>query len=265
MLYGSTEEKYMKTLEKLRKNDRVSLYLEDPIYRTKLNLNAVTALNLLYAVIKLVSGVHYRSDWLAAFGLYFLVLTGLRLSLASFFRRKPLGTDLIGEYRRSRLVGVLLLLMDLVLVVIIVRMIAHNESNEYACVLIYAMAAYTFYAVIFAVINILRARGHESPVCYAVKAVDLTAAMAAMLSLTAALIARFGENGPFRRTMLAICGAAFRGIILWMSMSLICRSTKRLHALGKMNHWGLFSQQKSILPTMIRTLRTKETNNFKKL
>ncbi len=61
----------MKTLEKLRKNDRVSLYLEDPIYRTKLNLNAVTALNLLYAVIKLVSGVHYRSDWLAAFGLYF--------------------------------------------------------------------------------------------------------------------------------------------------------------------------------------------------
>ena len=232
MLYGSNEEKYMKKLEKLRKNDRVSLYLEDPIYRTKLNLYAVTALNLLYAVIKLVSGVYYRSDWLAAFGLYFLVLTGLRLSLASYFRRKPLGTDLIGEYRRSRLVGVLLLLMDLVLVVIIVRMIAHNESNEYACVLIYAMAAYAFYAVIFAVINILRARGHESPVYYAVKAVDLTAAMAAMLSLTAALIARFGNDGAFRRMILSVSGAVVSVVVIWLSAILIRKAARQLNALN---------------------------------
>ena len=226
----------MKNLRELRKNDRVVRFLDDPIYRTKLNLYAATVMNLLYSIIKLVSGILYRSDWLAAFGLYFLVLTGLRLSLASYFRKKALGTDLAAEYRRIRLTGILLMLMNLVLIVIVIRMIAHNESNEYAGALIYAMAAYAFYAVIFAVMNILRARGHESPVYYAVRVVDLTAAMTAMLSLTAALIARFGENGPFRRTMLAICGAAVCGIILWMSMSLICRSTKRLHALDKTSY-----------------------------
>lgn len=216
----------MRSFRELRKNDRVVHYLDDPIYRAKVNLYAVTALNLLYAVIKLASGVYYHSDWLAAFGLYFLVLTGLRLSLASYFRRNTLGTDLTAEFRRIRLTGILLMLMNLVLIVIVIRMIAHNESNEYAGVLIYAMAAYAFYAIIFAVMNILRARGHESPVYYAVRAVDLTAAMTAMLSLTAALIARFGENGPFRRTMLAICGAAVCGIVLWLSISLIRRATK---------------------------------------
>lgn len=226
----------MKSLREMRKSERVTLYLGDPIYRKKLNLYAATAMNLLYAIVKLLSGIIYRSDWLAAFGLYFLLLTGLRLSLASYFRRKALGTDLTAEYRRIRLTGILLMLMNLVLVVIVIRMIAHNESNDYAGVLIYAMAAYAFYAVIFAVMNILRARGHESPVYYAVRAVDLTAAMTAMLSLTAALIARFGENGPFRRTVLAICGAAVCGIVLWMSMLLICRSTKQLHALEKANH-----------------------------
>lgn len=226
----------MRSFRGLRKNDRVVHYLDDPIYRTKLNLYAATTLNLIYAITKLLSGILYRSDWLVAFGLYFLVLTCLRLSLASYLRRKTLGTDLTAEFRRIRLTGILLMLMNLVLIVIVIRMIAHNESNEYAGVLIYAMAAYAFYAVIFAVMNILRARGHESPVYYAVRVVDLTAAMTAMLSLTAALIARFGENGPFRRTMLAICGAAVCSIILWMSISLICRSTKQLHALGKLNH-----------------------------
>ena len=219
----------MRSFRGLRKNDRVVHYLDDPIYRTKLNLYAATTLNLIYAIIKLLSGILYRSDWLVAFGLYFLVLTGLRLSLASYFRGKSLGTDLMAEYRRIRLTGILLILMNLVLIVIVIRMIAHNESNEYAGVLIYAMAAYAFYAVIFAVMNILRARGHESPVYYAVRVVDLTAAMTAMLSLTAALIARFGENGPFRRTILAICGAAVCGIILWMSISLIHKSAQRPH------------------------------------
>ena len=225
----------MRSIRGLRKNDRVVHYLDDPIYRTKLNLYAATTLNLIYAIIKLLSGILYRSDWLAAFGLYFLVLTGLRLSLASYFRGKSLGTDLMAEYRRIRLTGILLILMNLVLIVIVIRMIAHNESNEYAGVLIYAMAAYAFYAVIFAVMNILRARGHESPVYYAVRVVDLTAAMTAMLSLTAALIARFGENGPFRRTMLAICGAAVCGIVLWLSISLIYRALKQLHDPEKRN------------------------------
>ncbi len=224
----------MKNFRDIRKNDRVSHYLGDPVYRTKLNLYAVTALNLLYAVVKLVSGILYRSDWLAVFGLFFFILTGLRLSLASYFQRKPIGTDLAAEYRRSRWIGILLLLMNLVLIVIVTRMIAHNESNEYAGVLIYAMAAYAFYAVIFAVINILRAHGYESPVYYAVRVVDLTAAMTAMLSLTAALIARFGENGLFRRVILAICGAAACGTVLWLSISLIRKSTMRLHDLEKM-------------------------------
>ena len=89
----------MRSIRGLRKNDRVVHYLDDPIYRTKLNLYAATTLNLIYAIIKLLSGILYRSDWLVAFGLYFLVLTGLRLSLASYFRGKSLGTDLMAEYR----------------------------------------------------------------------------------------------------------------------------------------------------------------------
>ena len=225
----------MKPIESLREEPHVARYLDDPIYRTKLGLYTGLAMNILYIFIKLVTGILYRSEWLIVFALYYVVLTGLRVSLASYVRRHEPKEALAAEYHRSRLVGVLLVPMTIVLSIILARMIGHNEAHSYPGFLIYGMAAYVFYAVILAAVNVFRFRRLYSPILSAVKVVNLTAALVALLSLEAAMLTQFGGEGLFRSRMLGISGLAVCGLILGMASAMIIRATKNLNPEGP-NH-----------------------------
>lgn len=214
----------------LHRNDRTARYLDDPLFRAEINLYFGTAVNALYIFIKFFTGVALRSGWLIAFALYYIVLTVLRASLVSFVRQNEMKRDLRAEYRRYRLVGILLLGLNVVLSGIVSRMIAYNDAYDYPGILIYAMAAYTFYAVILSVIALVRFRRHGSPILSAIKVVNLTAALVALLSLEATMLQRFGEpdDGVFRGTMIGISGLAASLILLIMSIYMIVQASKKL-------------------------------------
>ena len=232
------ELKSSRLMTKLHKNERLARYLDDPVYRTQLTLFFSVDVNAVYISIKLISGVYYRSGWLIAFALYYVVLTALRVSLVNYVRRRKIGEDITAEYRRYRWIGILLLAMNLVLSIIIARMVGHNDAYVYPGMLIYAMAAYTFYAIILATVNVFRFRVHGSPVLSAVKVVSLTAAMVAMLSLEAAMLAQFGgeDSGTFRATMLGVSGLVVSLIILGMAFYMIVKATKKTKFQEAKNH-----------------------------
>ena len=216
--------------EKLRRSPRIARYLDDLVYRTQLTLFFSVAVNAVYIGIKLVSGIYARSNWLIAFALYYIVLTALRVSLVNYVRRHKIGEDITAEYRRYRWIGILLLAVNLVLSIIIARMVVHNDAYVYPGMLIYAMAAYTFYAIILATVNVFRFRRHGSPVLSAIKVVSLTAAMVAMLSLEAAMLAQFGadDDPTFRGTMLGVSGLVVSLIILGMAVYMIVNANKKM-------------------------------------
>ena len=222
-------------MRKLHDNAQVARYLDDVFFRTEINLYFGTAVNALYIFIKLFAGVALGSGWLIAFALYYTVLTILRASLVNYVRKNEMKHDLRAEYRRYRLVGILLLGLNVVLSGIISRMIAHNDAYNYPGILIYAMAAYTFYAVILAVVGLFRFRRHGSPVLSAIKAVNLSAALVALLSLEAAMLQRFGapDDGVFRGTMIGISGLAASLILLSMSLYMIVRASRKLKQMGE--------------------------------
>ena len=218
----------------LHRNAHAARYLDDPLFRAEINLYFGTAVNALYIFIKFFTGVALRSGWLIAFALYYTVLTILRASLVTYVRQHEMKHDLRAEYRRYRVVGILLLGLNVVLSGIIARMIAHNDAYDYPGVLIYAMAAYTFYAVILSVVALVRFRRHGSPILSAIKVVNLTAALVALLSLEATMLQRFGEpgDGVFRGTMIGISGLVASLILLSMSLYMI------VHASGKLKQMG---------------------------
>ncbi len=222
--------KSSRLMTKLHENERLARYLDDPVYRTQLTLFFSVVVNAVYIGIKLISGIYARSNWLIAFALYYAVLTALRVSLMNYVRRHKIGEDITAEYRRYRWIGILLLAMNLVLSIIIARMVGHNDAYVYPGVLIYAMAAYTFYAIILATVNVFRFRRHGSPVLSAIKVVSLTAVMVAMLSLEAAMLAQFGvdDDPTFRGTMLGISGLVVSLIILGMAVYMIVNATKKM-------------------------------------
>ena len=97
------------------------------------------------------------------------------------------------------------------------------------------MAAYTFYAVILSVIALVRFRRHGSPILSAIKVVNLTAALVALLSLEATMLQRFGDpdDGVFRGTMIGISGLAASLTLLSMSLYMIVRASKQLKQMGE--------------------------------
>ena len=222
-------------MRKLHQNDHAARYLDDPLFRVEINLYFGTAVNALYIFIKFFTGVALRSGWLIAFALYYVVLTVLRASLVNYVRQNEMKQDLLAEYRRYRLVGILLFGLNVVLSGIISRMIAHNEAFDYPGILIYAMAAYTFYAVILSIIALIRFRRHGSPILSAIKVVNLTAALTALLSLEATMLQRFGdaEDGLFRGVMIGISGLVVSLILLSMSIYMIVHATRKLKQMGE--------------------------------
>lgn len=205
-------------------------FLKDVSFRTEISLYQGVLINLLYVAIKLGSGIYYRSAWFISLAGYYSLLVVMRFFLLRHMNRNTVGQNLISEYRRYRLCGVLLLLMNQALAVIVIFMVYQNKGYEYPGMLIYVMAAYAFYSVSLAVINLMKFRRHGSPVLSAVKVINLTAALVSILSLESAMLAQFGsDDGPaFRQFMTGASGAGVCTIVFGMAVVMIVRSTKQL-------------------------------------
>ena len=160
----------------------------------------------------------------------------MRAVLVRYVHRKPVGQDIPAEFRRYRACGLILLLMNQALVGIIIYMVTQNRGFSYSGNMIYAMAMYTFYITISAIINVIRYQSHGSPAISAAKVISLTAALVSMLSLETAMLARFGsDETEFRRIMLGISGGVVCAVVLAMAIYMIARATKQLHKLKNNN------------------------------
>ena len=210
-------------------------FLSDPMYRAEIALYAGLAVNLAYTVMKMVSGIVFRSLWFGSLAGYYLLLSILRFALLHHARRSPVGENLISEWKRYRLRGCMLLVMNQALTVIVVLVVRQNSAFAYPGMLIYVMAMYAFYAMINAVRSVIRFRRRGSPVLSAAKAVSLVAALVSVLSLETAMLAQFGaaEDEQFRRIMTGSTGAAVCVTVLAMAGYMIAKSTGQLRRLRK--------------------------------
>ena len=205
-----------------------SRYFSDVRFRTEISLYQGLVINLLYIALKLFSGVRYRSYWFIALAIYYILLAFMRFLLLRRGKKKMDRTPMDEEIRRYRLCGIMLLVMNQALMGIVVYMVQQNRGFDYPGYLIYVMAAYSFYAVITAVINLVKFRKYESPVLSAAKAINLVAAMVSILSLETAMLAQFGgDDAPeFRQLMTASVGGGVCTIVIGMAAFMIWRSGK---------------------------------------
>jgi hypothetical protein len=187
------------------------------------------AVNLLYVALKLVTGILYRSVWLIALAAYYLLLAVMRAVLVGYVHREKIGENIPREFRRYRVCGCVLLVMNQALAVIIIYIVHQNQGFSYPGVLIYGMALYAFYAIITAIINVVKFRKLGSPVLSAAKCVNLTAALVSMLSLETAMLSEFGGDLTFRFWMTAISGGVVCTFVLAMANYMIVRATKYLN------------------------------------
>ena len=208
-------------------------FRKDPCYRAQVMLAQGLISGFAYTAVKMAAAIAYRSIWFGVLAAYDFLLALMRLVLVDYVRRTPVGANPAGEWRRCRLCGIVLLAINQALAAITFRVSVVHEGFRYPGVLIYAMAAYTFYAFIIAIVNIVRFRRYKSPVLSCAKHISFVSAMVSMFSLEAAMLAEFSREGEelFCQIMLSLTGGAICAAVLAMAIYMIIQSTTALRAL----------------------------------
>lgn len=209
----------------------VNRFLREDMFRAEAALYQGLFINLLYAGIKMFSGIFYRSVWFVTLAVYYILLAVMRASLLHFVRAHgSAGENKSAGLKRYRLCGIILLFMNIALAGMVILVVHENSGFEYPGMLIYVMAMYAFYATIMAVWNVIKFRRYGSPVMSAAKVINLTAALVSMLSLETAMLTQFGaaEDPMFRQVMTASTGAGISILVLGMAVYMIVWSTRQL-------------------------------------
>ncbi|MGN0633564.1 MAG: hypothetical protein ACI4JW_06800 [Oscillospiraceae bacterium] len=216
--------------EKVYSHPYGNRFMTDMHFRTHVSLYGSLGVNLLYAVMNGVSGILYHSAWFYILALYYTILAAMRFLLVRFVNRTGIGTDRFRELHRSRLCGYILLTLNLALSGAVLMILHQNKGFEYNGMLIYVMAAYTFYITVNAIINLVKYRKLGSPVMSMAKIINMAAALVSMLSLETAMFAQFGDDmsPENQRLMIMLTGAGVSIIIVAMSIYSIVKNSKEM-------------------------------------
>lgn len=215
------------------KSQHVNRYLNDILFRTHVSLYTSLALNSIYAIVKFWSGIVYHSFWFGSIPVYYFCLAIMRFMLLRHANRNAFGEDQIAEYKKYRICGAVLMVLNLALTGMVILVVTKNYTYRYPGNMIYAMGAYAFYNIITAIINVVKFRKQNSPTLSAAKVINLASALVSMLALETAMISQFGsEESPlFRRAMTSATGAFVCLVVLSTAVYMIVRATKNLKRL----------------------------------
>ena len=116
-------------------------------------------------------------------------------------------------------------------------MMYQNKGFTYAGMLIYVMAAYSFYHITVAIVDFVKYRKHKSPVMNSIKMIKLAAALVSMLSLETAMLSSFGAemDALEKRIFIAATGAGICVIVLGLSSYMIVKSTNEINRIKENN------------------------------
>ena len=212
--------------KKLHSNKYTNRLLTDKELKNNINLFSGTFFNMIYGIFKFITGFIYRSVWFGATGVYYLVLGMMKLSLTKHVIKK---SDEKTQHNQYRNTGILMFLLNVAMVGMIVLMIKNGESAEYPGFIIFAQAGYTFYILIFAIINIIKYRKDHSPIVAASKSINLVAAVMSMFILQVAMINQFGveSDASFKSIINVITGSVTSFVTIGIAIFMIINSKKK--------------------------------------
>lgn len=221
---------YRAAKKKVYDNPISNRYFTDHKFKTHVTLYRSLMINILYIGINVVSGFLYDTAWFFVLAFYYTILSVMRFLLVHFVNRVGIGKNRFRELRRSRLCGYILLTVNLALSGAVLMILYQNKGYEYNGILIYVMAAYTFYITTAAIVNLVKYRKLGSPVMSMTKIISFASALVSMLSLETAMFSQFGKDmSPGnQRIFVALTGAGVSIVIVAMSVYSIVKNSREI-------------------------------------
>jgi len=205
-------------------------YMTDRVFRTNISLSVSFVISMLYVGINLWSWHMLGSYWFMVLGVYYVIMAVMRYLLVRYVRIQKIGTDILSEWKRSKLCAYILLLINLSLSGAVLMILYQQRGYDYPGMFIYVMALYTFYSATHAIVDIVKYRALGSPIMSTAKIVSLSAALVSMLNLETAMFAQFGADMSVEQQHLFIIltGAGVSITVVTLCVLLIVRATKEI-------------------------------------
>lgn len=187
--------------------------------------------NVCYSLFHLIMGLILRSGWMVCNGGYYLV-NSLILGILVGYERRIAGID--DDYRRLRtgwrvyeLCGGLLLALNLWMSVMVFEMIWNGHGEQYPGLMVFAVAAYTFYKLTIAIARVIQCRKNRSPILGVAWNMDLIEAMMSLFSLQTGLFAAFGQDFEHQTLMNCFTGGTVCGLVVFGALGMMLHGRKR--------------------------------------
>lgn len=221
-----------------------ALYLNNHEFRARVSLYSGLAINMFYAVFKCATGAVFRSAWLWAIGIYYVMLSAIRFTLLRNVRitdkKEHSHERKVHEYKSARICGIMMFALNIAMTGMTVQMIWLNRGYEYKGYIIYISAMYAFYSLISAAVNVVKFAKINNPILSSAKVISLAGAMMSMFALQTAMFSAFGGEGEsYQRLMNTITGGVVCSTVLGMALFMIIWSSRNLKSLdpeGRVNY-----------------------------
>lgn len=208
-------------------------WFEDPRLRVNTSLAGSFAWNTAYAAFQLGLGIYHGSAWYYALAAYYLALATMRLFLVRHSTRHLPGERMRDELIRYRACGAVFLAVNVALSVMIFYMIYDSKKASHNEIVVIANAAYAFFTLTKAIINVIKYRRYNSPVFSASKAISLASACVSMLTLEESMLAAFGAEMTelSRIIFMTASGTAVSVFTVAMAVYMLVQGSRKINKL----------------------------------
>lgn len=221
-----------KILEVIKKNPLGERFLADYTFRTILTTLPTFLINVAYTVYNGVIGIMNQSVWFITMAVYYSLLGIMRYRAVST-GRKISRLDDREQIRKKELSviktdGILLLVLNLALSGVVLLTIAQDTAKRYSEIMVISIAAYTFYKITMAVVNMVKVRKTKSPILITIRNIGAADALVSMLTLQAAMFASFQDKNSLNTNQMnAITGLSVCILISILGISMIWYAWKK--------------------------------------
>ena len=196
-------------------------------YRILASAAAAFACNLMYALYHMILGILNESLWFVMMCAFYGILATMRFSAVLCIRRH--GSESSGnmEYLVTRLSGVLLMVLGLILIAVISVSLSQNIATKYDEITMITIATYTFYKIAMAIRRAVKRRQNPTPLMKVIRNIGYAEVAASLLTLQRSMLVSFGSMEREQiQTMNALTGAAAFLFVLTLGISLTIQGRK---------------------------------------
>lgn len=225
-----------KTKQKLKTNKFTANVLENYDYKTTVFALASFLITIAFAIMNLVSAIHYRLFWYGAIAAYYFVLIFFRGGILFVYKKcAKKYSDNAEEYERCKwkiylASGAFLVLLEVAMIGAVTEMMLSERPAQSGKIMAIANAAYTFYKIIMSVYNLVKARKLSNPVTQALRNLNFADSCMSIVSLTVLMISAFGGTDSTTAMMYLkyIVGFAVCAGIIEIATFMIIKASKVL-------------------------------------